>query len=194
MLIHLVRHGEVHNPEGLVYGALAGFGLSARGRQQADEVAEHLGQEPITAVWSSPLERALRTAEIIAVPHRLSVKVSANLIEWDVGNWTGIPWDELSLRRPGELEAYLVDPTDLPFSPESLQDLARRVGGIVTDAAEAAEGDMVFVGHQDPIQAARLYLTGRSLTYQHVERPGHASVITLQRGNPWKEIAYWQPE
>ena len=64
--VHLVRHGEVHNPDHLVYASLPGFTLSERGEAQARAVARYLGRQPIVGVWSSPLERALRTAEPLA--------------------------------------------------------------------------------------------------------------------------------
>jgi broad specificity phosphatase PhoE len=193
MLVHLVRHGEVENPQGLVYGSLPGFDLSERGRAQALAAARHLSGAPLAGVWSSPLRRALRTAEPIAAAHRLAVRVEPDLIDWKIDSWTGIPWSELLTRRPGELEAYLEDPRHLPFAAETLEDLAERMAGAVVHIAGGAEGDIAVVGHQDPLQAARLHLTGRPLTLQHRDRPGHASVITLAPGIPWQELEHWRP-
>ena len=194
MLVHLVRHGEVENPQGLVYGALPHFGLSSRGQRQAELAARHLANLPLGAVWSSPLERALRTAEAIARPHRLPVEVDSDLVEWDHQGWTGLRWDQLSEERPGQLEAYLRDPTQLDFAGETIAELARRIVNAITRAAGATRGDLVVVGHQDPLQAGRLKLTGRPLRQLHQDPPGHASIITLQAGEPWRELGRWQPK
>ncbi len=194
VLVHLVRHGEVENPEGLVYGDLPGFGLSARGRRQAQAAAQRLRLRPIVAVWSSPLERALRTAELIARHHQLPVRVEEELIEWRHDTWIGLPWDRLPELRPGELEAYLADPTDLSFVRESLADLAARVAGAIMAAIASGNGEAVVVGHQDPLQSARLLLTGTDLHRLHLDAPQHASIITLQPGDPWTEVERWQPE
>jgi broad specificity phosphatase PhoE len=123
----------------------------------------------------------------------LAVKVEPGLIDWRLDSWTGIPWSELPLRRPGELEAYLEDPSHLPFATETLEDLAERMTTAITGVAATAQGDIAVVGHQDPIQAARLSLTGHSLTFQHRDRPGHASIITLVPGQPWREVEHWRP-
>ena len=189
---HLVRHGEVHNPEGLVYGDLPGFDLSARGIQQARQAADHLASFAIAAVWSSPLQRALRTADLIAARHRLPVQVDADLTEWRLHSWTGISWSQLAERRPGELDAYLHNPTDLSFAVEPLEAVAVRVAAAITRVA-AGDGEIVVVTHQDPLQAARLRLTGQPLDKLHIDKPGHASVISLESGDPWREVAHWKP-
>jgi broad specificity phosphatase PhoE len=195
-LVHLVRHGEVDNPGEIVYADLPGFRLSDRGRSQASRTARHLGSQPVVAVWSSPLERALQTAAIIASRFGLPVLVDDALTEWRLSHrWAGTRWDELDRRFPGELDAYMHDPADLSFSPESLIELAGRVRGAVeTIASRHDAGDVVVVGHQDPIQAARLALTGRSLVGLQNDKPGHATVITLRPRDGWREIASFTPE
>ncbi len=68
-VVHLMRHGEVENPEGVLYGRLPGFHLAVRGRQMADVVADHLASSDLTLVIASPLERAQETAAPIAAGH-----------------------------------------------------------------------------------------------------------------------------
>ena len=80
-VIHLVRHGEVENPKGIIYGRLPGYHLSERGLRQARGAAEHLAEREIGAVWSSPLERARQTADAIAAPHGLEVVVDPRITE-----------------------------------------------------------------------------------------------------------------
>lgn len=193
--MHLVRHGEVHNPDHVVYAALAGFGLSERGHAQAKDVARYLRSAPVTAVWSSPLQRAVETAEPIARAHDLPIRVAEDLVEWKMANdWAGISWEDLPTERPGELEAYLEHPLDMPFASESLRRLAERMRTVLADIAAHHDGDVVVVSHQDPVQAARLSLTGRDLTNQHTDKPMHGTVITLRPGTPWTELTSWSPE
>jgi broad specificity phosphatase PhoE len=193
VLVHLVRHGAVDNPEHIVYGTLPGFGLSAVGQEQARGTAAYLGRRPVSEVWSSPLERAMETAAIIAFPHRLPVQTHPALTEWSIDSWTGIRWEDLPELRPGQLEAYREDPTRLRFVTETLDEVARRVAAAVDEIQRAAPGEVVAVGHQDPLQAARLLLTGRPLTAQHRDKPGHGTVITLAPGEPWQEIGRFSP-
>jgi broad specificity phosphatase PhoE len=144
----------------------------------------------VAAVWSSPLRRALETALVIAGEHRIPVRVDAALTEWLLADaWEGVAWGELPSARPGELEAYLTAPAEILFSSESLEQLARRVGGAVARLERNHQGgELVVVGHQDPIQAARLWLTGRPLDGLHEDKPTHASIITLRPGDPWVEV------
>src|SRR5690242_17542228 len=80
-VVHVMRHGEVHNPEGVLYGRLPGYHLSDLGRRMADRVAEHLADRDITYVVASPLERAQETAAPIAKAHGLDVASDERLIE-----------------------------------------------------------------------------------------------------------------
>ena len=64
--VHLVRHGEVHNPQHIMYGRLPGFGLSERGQEQARSAASWLQGRPLDALYSSPMQRARETVAILA--------------------------------------------------------------------------------------------------------------------------------
>lgn len=77
----MVRHGEVHNPTGILYGRLPGFHLSATGAAQAAAVADALADRDIVAVIASPLQRAQETAAPIAARHDLAVETDPDLIE-----------------------------------------------------------------------------------------------------------------
>lgn len=194
-LVHLVRHGEVTNPDNLVYGSMPGFGLSTLGLEQARKVGRYLGPRPLVAIWSSPLERSLRTAEEIAARSSVPVRVDADLTEWQLSErWKGHPWSKLASAFPGELEAYLDHPHDLPFNTEPLDRLADRVAAVCRklDAAHP-HGDVVVVSHQDPIQAGRLRLIGSSMDSFQTDKPGHGSVVTLRPGDSWTEETIWTP-
>jgi broad specificity phosphatase PhoE len=193
--LHLVRHGEVHNPDHLCYGDLPGFGLSRRGRLQAQEAADYLGGLGVDLLVSSPIERALETAGIIGRALRLSPVADGRLSEWRLGTrWAGTVWEALAEVFPGELEAYFSHPQDLPFSPESLAEVAVRVSGLIEDLGERHPGkSAILVSHQDPIQATRLALSGAGFAGFHESKPEHCSVLTLSAGPHWRLDTRWAP-
>ena len=194
-LVHLVRHAEVDNPNAVVCGTAPGFGLSPHGLDQARRVGRYLGPRPVVAIWSSPLERALRTAEEIAARSGVPVRVDAGLAEWSIEQrWQGHRWADLEHLFPGEIEAYQSDPMSLAFADETLQDLAERVASVARRLdAEHPHGDVVVVSHQDAIQAARLRLRGANLNSLHANKPSPGTVITLRPGTTWHEETAWEP-
>lgn len=201
---HLVRHGEVDNPQGVVYADLPGFGLSERGRSQAAAAASHLADRPLAAVYSSPLRRAVQTASAIAAGSRLPLHILPELGEWGLlSQWRGLRWEELEEARPGQLRAYRDHPWRLDFSPESLADLAERMTRIITAlaASQPPGAETAVVSHQDPIAAARLSLLGLPLDQFWEAKPEHAEIISLRppdeeergAGKPWWETARISP-
>jgi len=195
--LHLVRHGEVDNPNDVVYADLPGFVLSELGHRQAAAAAAYLATTGVGAVVSSPLERALQTAQPIAEATQVAVTTDGRLTEWGLsGRWAGVAWDDLPTAYPGEVEAYLVSPHDLSFSPESLDALAKRMAAVVADLGREHPGaTVVVVSHMDPVQALRLHLLGRPLSDLLVDPPRHASVSTLDWfDDTWHEVSRWQPE
>ena len=195
-LVHLVRCGEVDNPDHLAYSDLPGFGLSPHGVDQAKKVGRYLGPRPVVAIWSSPLERALRTAEEIAKRTGVPVKVDPDLTEWQLlHRWRGHSWRSIPESFPGELEAYLEHPDDLHFSVEPLADVADRMSRVARRLDEDhPHGDVVIVSHQDAIQAGRIKLVGSTLEELHSDKPGHGAVITLRPGTTWREETVWEPD
>jgi broad specificity phosphatase PhoE len=123
------------------------------------------------------------------------VVIDDRLTEWRLSAlWAGIVWEELETVRPGELTAYLNDPADLPFSPETLADLGSRVAVAATEHAAAVDGDVVIVSHQDPIHAGTRTLTASGLDDFGVDKPAHATVVALRTDTmPWQAIARFDP-
>lgn len=194
--LHLIRHGEVHNPDHLVYADLPGFALSTRGVTQAEAAAAHLAGRTVDALVSSPLDRARQTTAPIAAVLGLPVAVDERLTEWRLARrWAGTPWDDLPERFPGELEAYLSHPRDLPFASEAIDEVARRMAAVVSDLGRRhPDGAAVLVSHQDPTQALRLHLRGEPLDRLREDPPRHAAVITLERKRTtWREMESWAP-
>ncbi len=192
--IHLVRHGEVANPNHVVYADLPGFNLSPLGVRQAHAAAAHLANHPIDAVITSPLARAIQTATAIARRHDLEPIVVPALTETgQYPHWTGHTWEDLANEFPGQLERYLDDASTLDDAHETVAEVADRIIGAALSMPASA---LVVVGHQDPLQAARLSMVGRPLADLLVDPPSHASVVTLvsSDGTMWRERSYWQPD
>jgi broad specificity phosphatase PhoE len=198
--IHLVRHGEVSNPDHVVYGDLPGFGLSEPGRSQAAAAGRHLARRAVERVVCSPLERAASTGWAIAARHGLAPEVDRRLTEWPINpEWVGESWDDLPTLFPGQLEAYLADATSLNYAVETLAQMGARVTGAITELWEGRSGaweDVVVVFHQDPMEAARRLLTKRGLGGYGPGKPGHGEVVSLTRppgSGHWVESLRWSP-
>jgi broad specificity phosphatase PhoE len=178
-----IRHAEVDNPEGVLYGRLAGFHLSAAGRHHAERVGALLASAPVAAVYASPLERAEETARALAAPHGLEVWADERLIEWVAdAAWQGRPWKEL-IAAP-EYRRVTGDPIrNAPLDP--LDRVGERVVAWATDAEAAfPEGMVLGVSHEAPLVAA--YLRGRHgdfATYKSVNIP-HLYAVRLLPGTP----------
>ena len=163
--VHLLRHGEVHNPTGVLYGRLPGFHLSDLGRKMAQRVADVIGDRDITHLVSSPLERAQETsaplAEALAVDVTLDDRVieSTNVFQGETfGVGDGV------LRRPGSWR-HLWNPVR-PSWGEPYKQVVARMLAAVYDARDAATGhEAVIVSHQLPIWITRLHVEGRSFLH-----------------------------
>jgi len=193
--VHVIRHGEVYNPDGILYGRLPGFHLSDRGRAQAQAVADALADDDIVAVIASPLQRAQETAAPIAAKHNLPVDTDPDLIE-SANFFEG--------RRASPGDGAWRDPRFWwqlrnPFRPswgEPYAQIAARMSTAVAKARVRAAGhDAVCVSHQLPVWTLRLYLTGERLWHDPRRREcGLASVTTLRyEGDRLVGVEYFQP-
>ncbi len=162
-IVHMLRHGEVHNPHMILYGRLPGFRLTELGEQMAKAAAEALSGKDITVVVTSPLERARQTAVPVAAQFGLPVGVDDRLIE--AGNW-------FEGRKVSVGDGALRDPRNWwvlrdPFTPswgEPYSALAKRMFAALHAARVAAEGhEAVCVSHQSPIWALRRYVEHKRL-------------------------------
>ncbi len=193
--VHLVRHGEVHNPTKVLYGRLPGFRLSDRGLEQAAVTARFLAGRDIAAVISSPLERAQQTAAPIAGAHRLEVEVDPRIIESSNYFEGGVvePGPGV-LRHPEHWHALRN-----PFRPswgEPYQEVAARVLAAVDDARAATPGrEVVLVSHQLPVFVTRRKAEGRLLWHRPDRRQcALASVTSLvYEGDALAFVRYCEP-
>jgi broad specificity phosphatase PhoE len=177
--VHLVRHGEVENPKGIVYGRLPGYHLSLRGKEQAARAAQRLASAPVGAIWASPLERAQETAAIIADHHVVEVVTDARLTESE-NSFEGATRSLAGFLRSPRHWWGLRNPLR-PTWGESFSDVAARMMAAVGEAVEsAAGGDVVIVSHQTPVRVARLALARRRVPpWLPQVRPTTGSVTTL---------------
>jgi broad specificity phosphatase PhoE len=150
----LLRHGETEFSAQRRYCGRSDPPLTERGRMQADAAARHLaGQPGITAVVSSPLLRALETAEPVAARLGVPLTVHDALIETDFGAWDGLTFAEAAACDEELHRRWLTDPTVTPPGGESFDAVARRVGTAGQDLVAAHPSTaVVVVSHVTPIK------------------------------------------
>ncbi|MFC7449267.1 histidine phosphatase family protein [Rhodococcus daqingensis] len=194
-IVHVLRHGEVHNPKGILYGRLPGYRLSVTGQAQARTVASVLAGHDITHVVASPLQRAQETAAPIAGEHGLTLVTDENLIE--AGNdFEGLKVSvgDGALRRPRHWWK-LRDPFTPSWGEPYLQ-IAHRMLAAVNTARVAAVGhEAVCVSHQLPVWTLRRFLQGERLWHDPRHRQcGLASLTSLvYEGDTLVDIVYSEP-
>jgi broad specificity phosphatase PhoE len=194
-IVHLVRHGEVANPRGILYGRLPGYRLSEDGQMMAKAAADFLAGRDVTVLRSSPLERAIQTAEPIAEQLGLTIEIDERLIEpWNHFEGLNVGVGDGSLRAPRHW-IYLRN----PFRPswgEPYREVAARMLAAATDAARAARGhEAVCVSHQLPIWVTRRAVEGRQLWHDPRRRQCSLGSITSLEftGDHPSLISYSEP-
>ncbi len=190
-----MRHGEVHNPEGILYGRLAGYHLSERGRKQAQAVADALAHNDIVTVIASPLQRAQETAAPIAAAHGLTVDTDPELIE-------SANFFEGKRMSPGDgvwRNPQVWWQVRNPLTPswgEPYKEIAARMTAAVNRARVKAEGqEAVCVSHQLPVETLRRSMQGKWLPHDPRRRKCNlASLTTLTYdGDRLVDVAYAEP-
>ncbi|MDX3102948.1 histidine phosphatase family protein [Nonomuraea angiospora] len=194
-VVHLLRHGEVHNPAGVLYGRLPGYHLSETGKLMAETVAKAVGGRDIVAIYSSPLERALETAAPLAEKLGLDIVQDERLIE--AGNLLqGRPVGQgLAILRNPRNYRYFWNPLR-PSWGEAYPSIVRRMKSVIDDARAAARGhEVVLVSHQLPIWTIRSAAEGRRLWHDPRRRQcALASLTTLSfDGDRLVSIGYSEP-
>ena len=178
--VHLLRHGEVHNPEAVLYGRLPGFRLSEDGHQMAVDAAKALEGRDITALVASPLQRAQETARPTAELFGLDIHTDERLIEsanFFEGKRVGV--GDGVAKRP-QYWHHLRNPF-VPSWGEPYDAIARRMLAAALSARDLALGhEVVCVSHQLPIWTVRRYVEGRPLWHRPDRRQcGLASLTSI---------------
>lgn len=163
--VHVMRHGEVHNPEKVLYGRLPGYHLSERGQAQARAAADWLAERDVIYVVASPLERAQETAAPIAGRHGLPIATDEELIEsWNMFEGERVAPGDGALRDPRNWPR-LRNPAK-PSWGEPYDEVAARMTAAMHRAREKAAGhEAVCVSHQLPVETLRRAMTGRKLAH-----------------------------
>ena len=164
-IVHLLRHGEVHNPTGVLYGRRPGFHLSELGQKMASRIADAVGDRDITHIVASPLERAQETATPLSEVRGLDLVTDGRVIESS---------NVFEGERFGVGDGILKHPSAWrhlwnPFRPswgEPYKDIVVRMMAAVHDARDSARGhEAVVVSHQLPIWITRLHVERRSFLH-----------------------------
>ena len=176
-----VRHTEVHNPRNVVYGRLPRFGLSKRGWEQAERVADYLREVPLAALYTSPLLRARQTAVAIAERHpHLRVRSAAALLEIKTG-WQGT----LNKDIPKGTSFYVDRKHE---DDEVVEDIIKRLQAFVRRLLRQHPGQIVAcVGHADPIAIITLATAGHDVTPKLLLQPlapDRGAVVVFDYASP----------
>ncbi|MFF0612141.1 histidine phosphatase family protein [Nocardia tengchongensis] len=192
-IVHVLRHGEVHNPNSVLYGRLPGFQLSVTGRAQAQAVARSLADHDIALVVASPLQRAQETANPIATGHGLVIRTDDNLIE--AGNtFEGLRVTAGALRKPRHWWK-LRDPFSPSWGEPYLQIAHRMLAAVNKARVEAAGREAVLVSHQLPVWTLRRFLQGQRLWHDPRNRQCSLASLTslVYQGDTLIDIVYSEP-
>ncbi|BDU11531.1 fructose 2,6-bisphosphatase [Aurantimicrobium sp. INA4] len=200
--LHLVRHGEVYNPNRVLYGRLPEYGLSDAGHQMAALAAANLASRGRTfsQLIASPLQRTQESAAPVSKALNLPVKLDERVIEpTNAFEGKRMRGPESALKDPGNWK-YLIN----PFKPswgEPYQSIASRMREAMTDAAVSVpDGDVVIVSHQLPIWMVHRDVSGKKLFHDpRSRRCTLSSITTLELIDPLKpelgfvEVGYVEP-
>jgi broad specificity phosphatase PhoE len=194
-VVHLLRHGEVHNPSGVIYGCLPDYHLSETGRLMAVAAADFFAERPVATLFASPLDRAQETVAPVAERLGLPVRTDERLIE---------SWNHFEGKAFGAGDGSMLHPRNWrylwnPFQPswgEPYPQIVARMRAVMDDARDAAPGqEAVCVSHQLPIWVTRLAAEKRRLWHDPRRRQcalGGVTSFTFA-GDELTEVSYTVP-
>ena len=193
-LLHLVRHGEVENPEGVLYGRLPGYRLSELGQEMAAAAAQELAasDRAVARVIASPLVRAQQSAAPIAKAFNREIETDERIIE-PTNAFEGTV-GKRAFKNPLNWHRFVN-----PFRPswgEPYRSIANRVREAMDEHWESTRGgDIVMVSHQAVVWAAHRDIAGEPLFHNPAKRRCDLSSITTfeKRGGRWFEVEYRTP-
>lgn len=194
-VVHLVRHGEVHNPTGILYGRLPGYSLSERGKAMADALADWAATRNVTALHVSPLQRAQETAAPISQRLGLDVVTDERLIEaGNVFEGKKFGVGDGALRNPAAWR-HLWNPFRPSWGEPYVEQVARMQAAVAAarDAARGAEA--ICVSHQLPIWIARSAYENRSYLHDPRRRICTLASVTslVFEDDRFVELRYSEP-
>lgn len=186
--IVLVRHAVTPVTGKVLSGQAPGIDLSEEGKAQAKALAERLAVLPVAAVYSSPLERTLQTAEVIAEPHGHDVQTLSGLLDFDVGDWTGRELKELV--KDDLWRVIQATPSRVVFpGGEGLAAMQARAVATLDGVVATHPGDLVVVvTHADIIKAAVAHYVGLQFDFFQRLVVAPASITALAFSGPFPAL------
>ncbi len=154
--IIFLRHGQAkNNIERILTGRTPGIPLTEKGIDQAEKAAKFLEHMNISAIYSSPIERAKHTAEIVGKHNSIDVTIDDRLIELDMGKFTGVPYDDIFTSHGNVFMKFYNGELEIAHNGvETFSEVKKRVLGIVDHVIENhPDQNVVLVTHMDPIKA-----------------------------------------
>ncbi len=154
--IIFLRHGQAkNNLERILTGRTPGVPLTEKGIDQAEKAAKFLEHMNISAIYSSPIERARHTAEIVGKHNSIDVTIDDRLIELDMGKFTGVPYDEIFTSHGNVFMKFYNGELEIAHNGvETFSEVKKRILGIVDHVIENhPDQNVVLVTHMDPIKA-----------------------------------------
>jgi probable phosphomutase (TIGR03848 family) len=183
--LFLIRHAaNDFVKEGKLAGRLPAIHLNDEGRQQAERMAARMAQVKLDAIYSSPLERAVETADYIAKPHELAIQTRQGLNEIDCGTWTEQKIDDLSKTDGWRMFQVYPSGARPPDGESGSQMQVRAVREVEALCAAHPEGAIAIVSHADPIKAIVAHYAGLHLDLFQRLIVSPASVTVIWTG-PW---------
>jgi probable phosphomutase (TIGR03848 family) len=185
-MVFLIRHGLTDHTGTRLYGRTPGLHLSARGREQADRLAERFSRVRLAAIYSSPLERCIETATPLAVAQGLRVTRRSGLVEMDAGVWTNRPLSGLARTKLWQRIQHTPSQAAFPDGESFVAANARLVGELGQIAGRHPNGRVAVVSHSDTIRMMLAHVAGAHLDQfqRMIVDTASVSVVTLGAGVP----------
>jgi probable phosphomutase (TIGR03848 family) len=177
----LIRHATTDAVGKKLSGRMNGVHLNEQGKAEAQHMAERLGGLQVSAIYSSPLERAIETAEPVAKTLRIPIINNDDFLEINFGEWTNCSFKELELNHEFKLFNLFRSCTRIPGGEMMIEAQARIVSGLQKLYVQHPNKTVVVVSHSDLIKSAIAYYAGIHLDmFQRIEiSPASISIIEL---------------
>src|SRR5262245_9898610 len=186
----VLRHGETEWSRDRRFTGTREIPLTERGRWQAEAMATALAERPLQGVWTSPLERARTTAEVVAKPHRLELTVAPWSQEMAFGAWEGLTRAELAERVPGAARTWESEPHLVtPDGGERLAEVAVRVAAGIKALRDASGGGTVaLISHAIVIRLIVLAALGLGPDRLWTVDASPAGITEIEYGDAWTTV------
>ena len=188
-----VRHGETDENLHSILQGQSDTHLNALGIRQAECVAERLKHEHFDLIYSSDLQRAMRTAELIAEPHKLPVFPLRALREWNLGALQGGKWEDLRVKFPAAMQAFREERVDFQVPDgESRADFYQRVADCLDEMSERFEGKRILlVSHGGALKAMFRHVVGQVAESSRLPLTSNASVSQFRYVDGFWQLVSW---